>query len=301
MSLLVTGSIGIDSVTSPFGKAENVLGGSAVYFAFAAAQYVPVRLVGAVGDDFPPRFRGMLESRNIDLSGLEVRSGSKTFRWTGRYEGALAEAETVEVHLNVLSERAPVVPEKFADSRFVFLANTHPTLQRELLAQITSPRLSVCDTMNLWIEIERDSLVETLTRVTGVILNDGEARQLTGRTNLIEAAEFVLDLGPKFVMVKKGEHGALLVSADGPAAIPAYPSKLVRDPTGAGDSFAGGVLGYLASQDELNGPALKRAMVHGTVAASFAIEDFSLGRVQKLPREEIDDRVDEMVRMLRFD
>jgi sugar/nucleoside kinase (ribokinase family) len=155
--------------------------------------------------------------------------------------------------------------------------------------------------MNLWIEIERDSLVETLTRVTGVILNDGEARQLTGRTNLIEAAEFVLDLGPKFVMVKKGEHGALLVSADGPAAIPAYPSKLVRDPTGAGDSFAGGVLGYLASQDELNGPALKRAMVHGTVAASFAIEDFSLGRVQKLPREEIDDRVDEMVRMLRFD
>jgi sugar/nucleoside kinase (ribokinase family) len=243
----------------------------------------------------------MLESRNIDLSGLEVRSGSKTFRWTGRYEGALAEAETVEVHLNVLSERAPVVPEKFADSRFVFLANTHPTLQRELLAQITSPRLSVCDTMNLWIEIERDSLVETLTRVTGVILNDGEARQLTGRTNLIEAAEFVLDLGPKFVMVKKGEHGALLVSADGPAAIPAYPSKLVRDPTGAGDSFAGGVLGYLASQDELNGPALKRAMVHGTVAASFAIEDFSLGRVQKLPREEIDDRVDEMVRMLRFD
>lgn len=301
MSLLVTGSIGIDNVASPFGEAENVLGGSAVYFSFAASQYVPVRLVGAVGDDFPPRFRAILETRDIDLAGLEVRPGSKTFRWTGRYEGALAEAETVEVHLNVLSERAPAVPGKFADSRFVFLANTHPTLQRELLAQIKNPQLSVCDTMNLWIEIERESLIETLKCVSGVILNDGEARQLTERTNLIDAAECVLDLGPKFVMIKKGEHGALLLSAAGPAAIPAYPSKLVRDPTGAGDSFAGGVLGYLASQDEINGAALKRAMVHGTVAASFAIEDFSLGRVQKLPREEIDGRVEEMVRMLRFD
>ena len=214
MSLLVTGSIGIDTVSSPHGQAAKVLGGSAVYFSLAAAYYVPVRLVGVVGDDFPEVHRRMLSTRPIDLTGLEVRRGSKTFRWTGRFVGDMNEAETVAVDLNVLAERGPTVPDSFRDSEFVFLANTHPTLQRELLSQLSRPKLVVCDTMNLWITKERDSLLETLGRVHGVILNDGEARLLTGKTNLVEAAESILGLGPRFVMVKKGEHGSLLASRE---------------------------------------------------------------------------------------
>jgi len=301
MSLLVTGSIGIDSVSTPSGTVDGVLGGSAVYFAFAAVQYVPVRLVGVVGEDFPPAFRDVLESRDIDLTGLEVRSASRTFRWTGRYEGDMNEAETVEVNLNVLAEQAPKVPASFADSKTVFLANTHPTLQRELLAQVSSPSLVVCDTMNLWIETERDSLIETLRAVHGVIINDAESRQLTGAVNLIEAGEKMLGWGPTFVIIKKGEHGALLVTAEGAVAIPAYPTKKVCDPTGAGDSFAGGVLGFLAAEGKHNAQTLRRALVRGTVAASFTIEDFSLNRVRDLSRAEVTERVDQFLGVLRFD
>ena len=301
MSLLVTGSIGIDTVTTPYGRAENVLGGSAVYFAFAACQYVPVRLVAVIGDDFPAGFRDVLASRGIDLTGLETRPGSKTFRWEARFEGAMNEAQTLDVQLNVLSERAPKVPPAFADTETVFLANTHPRLQREVLEQLNSPKVVVCDTMDYYIANEREALQETLQRVTGAIINDGEARQLTERTNLIEAGEAVLEFGPEFVMIKKGEHGALLVTAEGPMAIPAFPSKRVRDPTGAGDSFAGGVLGYLSAKGEADPGTLRWAMVHGTVAASFTIEDFSLGRVRNLTRAEVDQRVDQFVSMLRFE
>ena len=301
MSLLVTGSIGIDSVSTPAGAVENVLGGSAVYFAFAAVQFAPVRLVGVVGDDFPPEFRQILESREIDLTGLEVRSGSRTFRWTGSYEGDMNEAETVDVSLNVLAEQAPNVPAVFADSKTVFLANTHPTLQRELLAQVDSPSLVVCDTMNLWIENERDSLIETLRCVHGVIINDAESRALTGTMNLIEAGEKILALGPNFVIIKKGEHGALLVTEEGPIAVPAFPTMEIRDPTGAGDSFAGGLLGYLAADGRHDAHTLRRALVRGTVAASFTIEDFSVGRVRTLTRNELDGRIERFLDMLRFD
>ncbi len=301
MSLLVTGSIGIDTVSTPHGEADGVLGGTAVYFSFAASHYVPVRLVAVVGDDFPDEFRRVLESRDIELTGLEVRRGSKTFRWTGRFVGDMNEAETVDVQLNVLAEDAPTVPAAFADSDTVFLANTHPTSQRKVLAQLVSVKLAVCDSMNLWIENERESLLETLRLVTGVIINDGEARQLTGQINLIQAGEAVLDLGPEFAMIKKGEHGVLLLTADGPFALPAYPAKVVRDPTGAGDSFAGGVMGYLALQGKHDTDTLRRAMVRGTIAASFAIEDFSLRRVKELKRDEIDRRVDQFVNMLRLD
>lgn len=301
MALLVTGSIGIDTVVSPYGQVNGVLGGSAVYFAFAASQYVPVRLVAVVGDDFPDEFRETLASRDIDVAGLEVRRGSKTFRWTGRYEGDMNEAETVSVSLNVLTQACPTVPPAFASSDIVFLANTHPTRQRELLDQVRSPRLVVGDTMNLYIETERDSLLETLALLTGVIINDAEARQLTGLVNLIEAGEAILKLGPKFAIIKKGEHGALLVTAEGPVAIPAFPAKVVRDPTGAGDSFAGGVLGYLAEQGKHDPETLKRSLVRGTVASSFTIEDFSLGRVRNLTRTEIDHRVDRFLNMLRFE
>ncbi len=301
MQLLVTGSIGIDTVSTPYGRAEGVLGGSAVYFSFAAAHYVPVRLVGVVGEDFPDGFRETLKSRNIDLTGLESRQGSKTFRWHGRFHGDMNQAETVCVYLNVLAEQGPCVPAAFSDSDAVFLANTHPTLQRELLGQLSSPKLVVCDTMNHWIEGERESLLQTIGRVTGVILNDAEARQLTGRGNLIEAAETILGWGPGFVMVKKGEHGALLMTAEGPTAIPAYPTKQVRDPTGAGDSFAGGVLGYLSAEGKDDVASLRRAMVHGTVTASFAIEGFSLDRARQVGRADIEQRAEQFMRMLRLE
>ena len=301
MPLLVTGSIGIDTVTSPYGRAESVLGGSAVYFSFAASAFAPVRLVAVVGEDFPEEFRKVLTTRNIDLTGLETRRGSQTFRWRGHFEADMREAQTLEVDLNVLAEPGPKVPDRFADSKIVFLGNTHPTQQRELLAQVRSPALVACDTMNLWIMTERDSLLQTLALVHGVILNDTEARMLTDRVNLIEAGDAILDLGPKFVVIKKGEHGAILLTREGTAAVPAFPARIVRDPTGAGDSFAGGMLGYLASCGRFDFESLRRSLVRGTVAASFTIEDFSLRRLARLERAEFDERLAAFVGMLRFD
>jgi len=298
--LLVTGSIGIDTVITPRRRVEGVLGGSAVYFAFAAAHYVPVRLVAVVGEDFPGEFSGELEARNIDLAGLEVRKGSRTFRWTGRYSENLNERDTIEVELNVLAEDGPRVPAAFADSDTVFLANTHPTQQRTLIAGLNAPKAIVMDTMDLWIENERDSLLQTLGMVHGVILNDAEAVQLTGKLNLVEAGEDILRIGPRFVVIKKGAHGALLVTGGGVTAIPAYPCRDVCDPTGAGDSFAGGFLGYLAERGGGGIDDLRNALVHGTVVASFAIEDFSIGRLKDLAREEIDRRAAEFANMLRF-
>lgn len=301
MSLLVTGSIGIDSVSTPHGDVADVLGGSAVYFALAACVYTPVRLVGAVGDDFPEDFRKVLAAREIDLEGLETRAGSKTFRWQGRYEGDMNEASTLDVKLNVLAEQSPKVPDAFADSETVFLANTHPTLQRELLAQVRSPKTVVCDTMNLWIENERDSLLKTFSMATGVIINDTETRSLTGEMNLIRAGKAILALGPQFAIIKKGEHGTMLVCKEGSFPMPAYPAETVKDPTGAGDSFAGGFLGYMADQGSSDVSTIRRAMVRGTVAASFTIEDFSVNRVAKLSRQEVDQRVAEFTGILRID
>jgi sugar/nucleoside kinase (ribokinase family) len=301
MSLLVTGTIGVDSIITPTQKRDRVLGGSAVYFAFAALQYTEVRVVGVVGEDFPHEYLTLLGSRNLDLSGLEVRAGSKSFSWSARYEKDMNERETLETNLNVLEEAPPEVPAAFADSDIVFLANAHPALQRRMRAAFKNPRLTVGDTMNLWIETARDELVSTLGIVDGLILNDGEARQLTERHNLIDAGQALLDCGPRFVVIKKGEHGAMLVTRDATSVIPAFPTANVVDPTGAGDSFAGGMLGYLCTQHEIDYAALRRSLVRGTVAASFTIEDFSLGRVQHLEREEVDRRVAEFVEMLCFD
>lgn len=301
MPLLITGSLGIDTVETPHGSVENVLGGTAVYSSLAASFYTPVRMVGVVGEDFPSEFRDLLESRDIDLSGLELRVGSKTFRWKGRYTGDMNEAETVNVDLNVLAEAGPKIPPSFADSRVVFLANTHPDLQRELVSQLASPQTIVCDTMNLWIENERESLIKTLGVVHGVVINDAESRQLTGKANLIRAGEAIMDFGPRFVVIKKGEHGALLITRDGAFPIPAYPARAVKDPTGAGDSFAGGFLGYLNACGGEETDTLRKAAVRGTVAASFAIEDFSLERVKRLTRAEVDRRVDEFLGMISFE
>ena len=276
MSLLVTGSIGIDTLETPHGRADSVLGGSAVYFALAAAHFAPVRMVGTVGEDFDQRLLDPLRGRPIDTRGIEVRRGSRTFRWHGKYVGAMNEAETVQVQLNVLAERGAPIPPEFADSRFVFLANTHPALQRDFAARLPKAELLVCDTMNLWIENEPQELRKTLAVVHGLVLNEGEARMLTGQTNLVTAGREVLKLGPRFVIIKKGEHGSLLVCADDLCVIPAYPTENVVDPTGCGDSFAGALMGYLAAQGRYDAPTLRSAMARGSVVASFVIESFSV-------------------------
>lgn len=301
MSLLATGTIGIDTVETPHGVARDVLGGSAAYFALGASLLTPVRLVGVVGDDFPKEFLDVFKNRDIDLSGLESRKGAKTFRWHGKYEGNMGSAETLRTDLNVVGEAPPKIPDQFADSGFVFLANTHPAIQREFIGQLKSPKLIVCDTMNLWINEHRGDLLKTLSEVDGIILNDGEARLLTGKDDLVNAGAEVLKMGPIFVVIKKAEHGALLVSADEAYTLPAYPTRAVKDPTGAGDSFAAGMLGYLAAVDRFDGPALKSAMARGACVASITIEDFSMRSISAATKDDVAKRLSRYKAMLSFD
>jgi sugar/nucleoside kinase (ribokinase family) len=292
MSLLVTGSIGIDTVKTPHGVSENCIGGSAVYFSMAASFFSPVRFVGVIGEDCPFELAKVFAGRQIDLRGLEIRNGSKTFRWQGSYHGQMNEAKTDDVQLNVLAEQPPIVPAEFADSRFVFLANTAPALQQKLLEQLHSPQFVVADTMNLWIENEFDALAALLKKVDGLIINDGEARLLARHHNIIIAAERILDMGPKAVVIKKGEYGSMLMDRDGSCFIlPAYPTTKVKDPTGAGDSFAGAFMGYLAKAQKTDINSLKNAMACGTVVASFTIEDFSLSSLTGIQTSDIDKRL----------
>jgi sugar/nucleoside kinase (ribokinase family) len=291
MSLLVTGSIGIDAVQTPHGNRKELIGGSAVYFSYAASFFTPVRLVGVVGDDCPPSLLNVFQGRDVDTGGLEIRKGSKTFRWHGSYVKNMNEAVTVEVDLNVLAENAAVIPEKFKDSGNVFLANSHPRIQLQTLQALHGPKLVVADTMNLWIEVERPALLDLLKHVHGLVLNDGEARLLTQKQNLVEAARAVLKMGPKFVVVKKGEHGCMLVSEGDTFVLPAFPTEKVVDPTGAGDSFAGGMMGYLASHTDHSMTAVKKALAFGTVVASYTIADFSLDGLKAATREAIDQRL----------
>lgn len=300
MPLLVVGSVALDSVETPHGVVKDALGGSAVFFSYAASYFTPVRLVGVVGEDFPPAHREMLESRKVDTSGLIIETGGSTFRWRGKYEGDMSTAETLEVHLNVLGTFDPDLSPKFADTPFVFLANGSPSMQRKVLKQARKRQLVVADTMNFWIETQRDELYALLREVDGLFLNDGEARMLTDEVNLVRAGWKVLDLGPKFVIIKKGEHGALFLSASESFVMPAFPLSDVVDPTGAGDSFAGGFMGYLASVGKADQASLKTAMAYGTVVASFNVEDFSLRRFQRTEREEIDRRLDSYRSMMSF-
>ncbi len=295
MSLLVTGSIGIDSVSTAAGKADHVIGGSAVYFSWAAAAFTKVRLVAVVGEDFPKDFEVAFANPNIDIAGLERRKGSKTFRWSGTYDATMNEATTLSVDLNVLIEAPPKVPAAFVDSKVVFLAATHPNLQLDLLGQIKSPKLSIADTRDLWIKQYHDESIAAFRHFDGIVLNDLEARLLTGKVNLVEALQdlqkLVKPTGPRIVLLKKGEHGCLAAIGQDVFALPAYPTPHVVDPTGAGDSFAGGLLGYLAAQDKYDLRSLKSAIAAGTVMASFTIEDFSLNRIARVSKEEIQSRM----------
>ena len=294
MALLVVGTLAYDSVETPSGKADDVLGGAATYFACAASFFGPVRMVGVVGSDFRPEDRQLLEDRDIDLEGLSIIEG-ESFRWSGRYVGDLNVAETLDTQLNVLEGYEPHVPASYRDSRFVFLANSPPGLQGMVLDQVDDDAFKVMDTMNLWIDTTWDDLLATLKRVDMLILNDQEARSITKEHSLIAAGRKLLDFGPDLVMVKKGEHGAFLWSSDFFYAIPAYPIEEVVDPTGAGDSFAGGVMGYLAQAGEVNPDNLKQAMIYGSVVASFNVEDFSLNRFKQIERHDIDARYQEFL------
>ena len=301
MSLIVTGSIGIDSVETPAGVAEDVLGGSMIYFAAAASFFGPVRVVGVVGDDFPDQYMNAFEHFNIETQGVERRAGSKTFRWRGKYFDDMNVRETLAVELNVLAEALPPVPDDYRDSRYVFLANTDPASQMDLLANFPDRKLAVADTMDLWIKTRRDKLEQLLAQIDGLVLNDSEAQLLTGEPNLVRAAERIVEMGPRFVVIKKGEHGALLLHDHDEVALPAIPTRQVIDPTGAGDSFAGGMMGYLASPANEGGTsvhALRVAMAYGTVVASFNIESFSLDRLKQISRGDIDERFDGFSRML---
>ena len=289
----------MDSVKTPFGEVREVLGGSAVYFSFAASFFGPVRLVSVVGEDFPEEHLRLLETRAIDAVGLERRPG-RTFRWSGEYGTSLNDRETLSLELNVFGEFDPVLPTRYRDSRYVFLANGPPTVQNRILDQVDKPKLVVADTMDHWIRDDREAVVRLMGRVGGAVMNDSEARLFTGEENLSRAGLKVLEMGPKFVVIKKGEHGALLVTRKGFFALPAYPTTTVLDPTGAGDSFAGGMMGYLARAGKVNATELRRALAYGTVVASFNVEDFSLGRLQRATSEEIEERYGALRRMVRF-
>lgn len=305
MSLIVTGTIGIDTVETPdAGRREELLGGSAVYFCAASSFYTKPRLVAVVGDDFPDPFMDTLKSfEAVDLTGLEVRQGSKTFRWGGKYHDDMDRRDTLFTELGVLEESPPVVPDEFKDSKVVFLANSHPMVQLGMLEQLGELDLSVVDTMDLWIDIAKPELTNLLAKVDGLVLNFDEAEQYTGLRNPVAAGKALLELGPRFVVVKKGEHGCILIHRDGICALPAYPTEDVVDPTGAGDSFAGGLMGRLASrggQDLGSFESVRDALAHGTIIASFNVESFSLERMQSITRKDVHDRYDEYAKMMRF-
>ena len=298
--VLVVGSVALDSVETPFGKADDVLGGSGTYFASSASHFAPVQLVGVVGDDYPLDLLQPLVERGVDLAGLEKVSGS-SFRWRGRYRHDLNAAETLETHLGVFSNFRPNIPDQFREAPFVFLANIDPRLQLQVLEQVKKPRLVACDTMNFWIESRRPELVELLGHVDLITLNDGEARQLTEHTNLVQAARWILDKGPKHVLIKKGEHGAFMFTRDSVFFAPAYPLESVFDPTGAGESFAGGFIGSLAASGDLSDASMRRAVVVGSAMGSFAVEKFSNGRLLDITRADIDARVQEFRQLVAFD
>ncbi len=299
MSILVVGSVALDSVSTPFGEREEALGGSAVFFSLAASFFSEVRVSAVVGEDFPNEHLRLLASRGIDLEGLQRRAG-RTFRWRGCYDYDLNEARTLETQLNVFEDFRPELPEKYRDSEFVFLANIDPELQLSVLEQVRSPRLVLCDTMNYWIENKRDQLLKTISRVDIMLINDAEARQLTGEPNLIRAGRSILHMGPQRVVIKKGEHGVLMIGPDSFFSLTAYPLENVFDPTGAGDSFGGGFLGSLSRFSRLDEDILRRSIVYGSVMASFNVESFSCDRLCELAWEDVEERFREFMAMTRF-
>ena len=299
MSLLVVGTVAYDSIETPSGQVTEETGGTATYFSLAASRFTPVQLVASVGEDFPDERRRIFAGRPIDIAGLETVEGGKTFRWAGRYQGDMNVAETLDTQLNVLATFSPKLPTAFRETPFAFLANASPDVQMQVLDQTPNRHFVMADTMNFWIDSARDGLLEVLRRVDGIVLNDGEARMLTGETNLIRAGNAVLELGPKVVIIKKGEHGAFLFSTYMFHALPAYPVDRVVDPTGAGDSFAGGLMGYIARAGSVTIGNIKRGMVYGTVAASFTVQGFGTGALASASRDDFEVRFHEFLHFVQ--
>ncbi len=300
MSILVVGSVAFDSVKTPFGEADEVLGGSGTYFSTSASYFTGVKLVAVVGTDFPDEHIEKLESHDIDLEGLTKVEG-KTFRWKGRYDFDLNQAHTLDTQLNVFSDFDPVLPDSYKKSPFVFLANIDPELQHKVLDQVEKPTLVACDTMNFWIEGKPDALRALLKRVDICVINEGEAREFAGEASLVKAANKILAEGPRCLIVKRGEYGALMFNGDSVFSAPAFPLEDIFDPTGAGDSFAGGLMGYLANTGDVSDANIRKAIIFGTVMASFNVEAFSLDRLGDLTLEVIRDRYAEVKRLTHFE
>ncbi|MCK5010080.1 MAG: sugar kinase [Deltaproteobacteria bacterium] len=299
MNLLVVGSVALDSVETPYGMVDNALGGSAVYFSVSASYFTDVGVVAVIGLDFPDDHLNFLKSKRIDLRGLKRESGL-TFHWKGRYSGDLNEAETIDTKLNVFEDFRPYIPEEYRESSFVFLANIDPELQLNVLEQVKRPKLTICDTMNFWIEGKLEQLKEIIKRVDILIINEGEVRQLSRETNLIKAYQKISSYGPKILVVKQGSYGALLFTPSSVFSAPAYPLEELSDPTGAGDCFAGGFVGYLAKSQDTTEDKLRKAVIYGSVMASFNVEDFSLGRLKTLTIDEIEKRFESFRKLTQF-
>ncbi|MDY7032617.1 MAG: PfkB family carbohydrate kinase [Thermodesulfobacteriota bacterium] len=300
MSVLVVGSVALDTVETPFGKVNDVLGGSAVYFSTAASYFADINLVAVVGDDFPDEHIDFLLSKKIDIKGLQKESGN-TFRWEGRYGFDLNEAHTLNTELNVFQDFNPTIPQEYRCTEYVFLANIDPELQSEVLKQVRKPKLVACDTMNFWIEHKPNELKKTIENVDILIINEAEAREFTCESNLVKAATAILSMGPKTLIIKQGEYGALMFTEGSVFSAPAYPLEDIFDPTGAGDSFAGGFMGYLANTHNLENMGIRQAVIFGSVMASFNVEDFSLNRMKNLTYDEIESRYKRFKELTHFD
>jgi len=300
MSLLITGSIALDSVKTPVEEHHDLLGGSASYASIAASFFTPVNLVGIVGTDFPRPYMDLFQRHGVNLAGLQIADG-KTFRWSGEYEWDLNQRKTLSVCLNVFEKFQPNLPEYYRGAPYVFLANISPQLQLHVLAQVKQPKFIIADTMDLWINIAKEPLLELLQKIDCLILNESEARELTKQTSLIKAGKALLKLGPKYVCIKKGEHGCLLFAHDLFFSAPAYPLEDIHDPTGAGDCFAGAFAGYLAKTGAITHDTLRKAVIYGSVLASYNVEAFSLGRLQTLTQEDIASRYEAFKQLSRFE
>lgn len=302
MSLLIVGSLAYDSIETPYEKVEDALGGSSSYISFASSYFTkPIEIVGVVGDDFKSEHLQIFKDKNIGLEGVQIVEGGKTFRWGGKYHHDFNQRDTIYTDLNVFADFNPVIPEKCKESEYVMLGNIDPTLQLSVLDQVRDSKFVVCDTMNLWIDIKKDDLLKVLKRIDVIIVNDSEAKLLTSEPNLIKAAKVIKEMGPQIVIIKKGEHGALLFAEDKIFSAPALPMEVVFDPTGAGDTFAGGFIGYLHRTKNHSFENLKRAVIYGSTLASYCVEQFSTRGIENLDTEKIRARFNQFVELARFD
>ena len=303
MSLLVVGTVAFDAIEAPFGKTDKIVGGAASYIALASSYFTQdISLVSVVGDDFPQDFMNTLKGHGVDLSGLQIKQGEKSFFWSGRYHNDMNSRDTLDTQLNVLANFDPIVPESSKNCEFLMLGNLMPNVQQKVLSQLTNrPKLIVLDTMNFWMDIAMPELLETIKGIDVLTINDSEARQLSGEYSLVKAAQKILAMGPKALVIKKGEHGALLFNKEEVFFAPALPLEDVFDPTGAGDSFAGGFIGYLAKTKDISFENMKRAIIFGSAMASFTVEKFGTERLIGLSQKDVDDRVQEFVDLVQFD